>query len=198
MDVNDIRVLYAYNRWANQRMFAELEKLGEEQLMAPRASSFPSIWESAFHIVAAEWIWLKRWQGLSPHASAANPDVSAGVWDGLTPSDAPRAAQLKELPVLRNLASDIERERQEFLNGFTDVTLQESFHYIDMTGGPRSEPLVNLMLHLFNSRHPSSRTGEHLVAAGRLPSGATRHDPLLPRAKAQSNEGLKTATISDG
>ena len=150
MDVNDIRSLYAYNDWANQRMFAALEKLTEEQLMATRVSSFPSIWESAFHIVAAEWIWLKRWQGLSPHASVANPDVSAGVWDGLTPSDAPRAAQLKELPVLRNLASDIERERQEFLNGFTDVTLQESFHYIDMTGGPRSEPLVNLMLHLFN------------------------------------------------
>ncbi|MFZ0706107.1 MAG: DinB family protein [Candidatus Korobacteraceae bacterium] len=150
MDVNDIQTMFAYNRWANQRMVAALEKLSEEQLMATRVSSFPSIWESAFHIVAAEWIWLKRWQGLSPRASVANPDVSAGVWDGLTPSDAPRAAQLKELPLLRNFASEIERERQKFLNGLTDATLQESFHYTDMTGGPRSEPLVNLMLHLFN------------------------------------------------
>jgi len=198
MDVNDIRSLYAYNDWANQRMFAALEKLTEEQLMATRVSSFPSIWESAFHIVAAEWIWLKRWQGLSPHASVANPDVSAGVWDGLTPSDAPRGAQLKELPVLRNLASDIERERQEFLNGFTDVTLQESFHYYRHDGRSPFRAARKPDAAPVQSRHPSSRTGEHLVAAGRLPSGATRHDPLLPRAKAQSNDGLKTATISDG
>lgn len=65
MNVNDIRTLYAYNRWTNQRMFAELEKLSEEQLTATRESSFPSIWQSVFHIIGAEWIWLKRWKGVA-------------------------------------------------------------------------------------------------------------------------------------
>src|SRR5579884_3406446 len=104
MDVNDIRTLYAYNRWANQRMFAELAKLSEEELTATRESSFPSIWESAFHIVGAEWIWLNRWKGISPRASIENPSMSPAAWDGFTPSDAPRIQGLRRLPALSQFA----------------------------------------------------------------------------------------------
>ena len=158
MDVNDIRTLYAYNRWANQRMFAELEKLSEEQLAATRESSFPSIWESAFHIVGAEWIWLNRWKGVSPRASVENPSMSPLVWDGFTPSDAPRVSALRELAVLRKFAADIERERQEFLSTLTDAKLHESFHFTDMTGALHSEPLVQVMQHLVN--HGSYHRGQ--------------------------------------
>jgi len=158
MDVNDIRTLYAYNRWANQRMFDELEKLSEQQLTARHESSFPSIWESAFHIVGAEWIWLNRWKGVSPRASAENPSMSPSVWDGLTPSNAPRSEALRDLAVLRKFAGDLEQERQEFLSALTDESLNRDFHFTDMTGAPYSESLVQVMQHLVN--HGSYHRGQ--------------------------------------
>jgi len=158
MDVNDIRILYAYNQWANQRMFAELEKLSEEQITARHESSFPSIWESAFHIVGAEWIWLNRWKGVSPRASVENPDMSPSVWDELTPSDAPRIDELRELAVLRGFADNIEHERQGFLNDLTDKILHNNFHFSDMRGAPYSEPLVQVMQHVVN--HGSYHRGQ--------------------------------------
>jgi uncharacterized damage-inducible protein DinB len=158
MDVNDIQTLYAYNRWANQRMFAELEKLSTKQLAATRESSFPSIWESAFHIVGAEWIWLKRWTGASPRASVENPSLSLSVWDGLKPSDAPRASELRDLAVLRKFADDIEEERQRFLGALTNEALHSKFHFTDMTGSPYSEQLVQVMQHLVN--HGSYHRGQ--------------------------------------
>ena len=158
MNVNDIRTLYAYNRWANQRMLAELAKLSQEQLTATHESSFPSIWESAFHIVGAEWIWLNRWKGVCPRASIANPAMSPSVWDGLTPSHAPRISELRNLLVLRKFADDIEQDRHEFLSKLTDDRLYNNFHFTDMTGAPYSEPLVQVMQHLVN--HGSYHRGQ--------------------------------------
>ncbi len=158
IDVNDIRTLYAYNRWANQRMFGELDRLTEEQLSATHESSFPSIWESAFHIVGAEWIWLNRWKGLSPRAAVANPSMSPSVWDGLNPSHAPRMAELRRLPALRRFAESIEQERQEFLNQLTNELLHSKFQFTDMTGAPYSELLVEVMQHLVN--HGSYHRGQ--------------------------------------
>ena len=41
MNVEDIHTLYAYNRWANERLFAALEKASEHQFTARVQSSFP-------------------------------------------------------------------------------------------------------------------------------------------------------------
>jgi len=157
MDANDVRTLYAYNRWANQRMFATLEKLSDAQLTATRESSFPSLWESAFHIVGAEWIWLKRWKGVSPRASVAHPDLSPAVWDGLTPGGPP-AKELAQLSALRYFAETIERERQNFLTTLTEAALQSDFQYSGMDGVSYSAPLVEVMQHLVN--HGSYHRGQ--------------------------------------
>lgn len=158
MDLTDVRTLYAYNRWANQRMFAELEKLSQEQLAATRESSFPSIWETVFHIIGGEWLWLRRWTGASPRASVAKPSLSAACWDGFTPSDAPRIQQLRDLSPLRRFAESIERERQGFLNKLTDDVLHAHLHFTDMSGTSYSEPLVEVMQHLVN--HGSFHRGQ--------------------------------------
>ena len=41
MDIDDIKTLYAYNRWANQRMFSALEKLSDQQFAARGAEQLP-------------------------------------------------------------------------------------------------------------------------------------------------------------
>lgn len=150
MDINDVKTLYAYNLWANSRMFSVLEKLSDAQFVAETESSFSSIRESVFHILAAEWIWLRRWQGASPRASVPNPNASASTWNGLVPGDKPAYEELASVAALRAFAESLEQERCEFLNALSDDKLQGHLSYTDMAGKPLSMPLAQLMQHVVN------------------------------------------------
>ena len=55
--------LYGYDAWANQRLFALCDGLSDQQLDAPREMGFGTLRNTLFHILAAEEIWLERWQG---------------------------------------------------------------------------------------------------------------------------------------
>ncbi len=150
MNIGDIQTLYAYNRWANERLFSALEKLNERQFTATVQSSFPSIRETVFHILFAEWLWLKRWQGTSPRSTLTDPDASPATWSTLTPGGTPAMKDLETLTALRSFADSIEQERQEFLRGLNEDKLQAPLQFSDMVGTPYSEPLVQLMQHLVN------------------------------------------------
>ena len=158
MNVADIQTLYAYNRWANERLFSALEKLNERQFTAAVQSSFPSIRETVFHILFAEWLWLKRWQGTSPRSTLADPDASPATWSTLTPGGTPTMKELETLPALKSFAESIELGRQEFLRELNEDTLQARLQFSDMAGTPYSEPLVQLMQHLVN--HGSYHRGQ--------------------------------------
>ena len=116
MNVTDIQTLYAYNRWANERLFSALDKLNERQFTAAIQSSFPSIRETVFHILFAEWLWLKRWQGTSPRSTLADPDASPATWSTLTPGGTPTMKELSTLTGLKVFADSIERQRQRISN----------------------------------------------------------------------------------
>src|SRR4029077_12589430 len=75
MTIDDIRSLYAYNAWANQRIFESIGQLTPPQLAQPLGGSFSSIRDTVAHIVFAEWLWLRRWKGESP---SAQPDWVKG------------------------------------------------------------------------------------------------------------------------
>ncbi len=150
MDINDIRTLYAYNLWASRRMFSALEKLSDAQFTAEVQSSFPSIRESVFHILAAEWIWLQRWQGASPRASVPNANASGRTWNGLTPGEKPTYEELASVNALRAFADSLEQRGQAFLNSLNDEKLQLPLSYTDMAGKPFAVPLVQLMQHVVN------------------------------------------------
>jgi uncharacterized damage-inducible protein DinB len=150
MNVADIRTLYAYNHWANERLFSALEKLSDHHFTEAVPSSFPSIRETVFHILFAEWLWLKRWQGKSPRSTLADPDASPATWSTLSPGGTPPVEELSTLPALRSFADSIEQERQEFLRELNDDVLHARLQFSDMGGMPYSEPLVHLMQHLVN------------------------------------------------
>jgi len=150
MNVSDIRSLYAYNAWANRRMFSVLERLGEGQFSAALPSSFPSIRESVFHIFFAEWLWLRRWKGVSPRASVPDPDASLKTWTSLRPGGIPAAQELSSIAALRTFAEAIEQERQQFLQGLSEEVLHAELKFSDMAGNPYSVPLVQSMQHVVN------------------------------------------------
>jgi uncharacterized damage-inducible protein DinB len=155
MNVADIETLYAYNRWANGRMFSALEKLSDEQFAAPMQSSFPSIQETVVHIFSAEWIWLKRWKGISPRAAEAYS--TSTLRDVMTSHGVPSEA-IADLAGLRSFADSLDRERQEFIGALNDESLHTRLTFRDMAGKEFSEPLVELMQHVVN--HGSYHRGQ--------------------------------------
>jgi len=150
MNLSDIQTLYAYNRWANERLFSALEKLSSSQFAEPLQSSFPSIRETVFHILFAEWLWLKRWQGSSPRSTREDPDASTATWETLSPGGMPSAKDLTTLAALTSFANSIEHERSAFLRGLSEDALHAPLPFSDMAGTPYAEPLVQLMQHLVN------------------------------------------------
>ena len=54
--------LYAHNDWANSKVLRLCEGLSDQQLDAPREMGFGSLRATLFHILAAEQVWLERWE----------------------------------------------------------------------------------------------------------------------------------------
>lgn len=131
MTLDDLRSLYDYNAWANARFFEAVAGLDEAERNAPLDSSFPSVIATLAHIVAAEWIWLSRWQGTSP----------AGF---------PEWLQAPTLQDLRARLSRVEADRAGFLSTLTGDGLQRALSYKLLNGTGSSTRLLDLLLHVVN------------------------------------------------
>jgi uncharacterized damage-inducible protein DinB len=82
MELNCIRQLYDYNRWADRRILAMASTLTNEDFIRPMGNSFSSVRDTLSHILGAEWIWLERWQGRSPKALLdARPFPKCSHWN---------------------------------------------------------------------------------------------------------------------
>ena len=63
--------LYNYNWWARDRQLEACAAVTPEQFLKDLCGSFPSIRDTLAHLVAAEWLYLERWQGRSPTSMPA-------------------------------------------------------------------------------------------------------------------------------
>jgi uncharacterized damage-inducible protein DinB len=88
MDISHIRLLYAYNQWANERILDRAEKLTPEQLCAPNDGSFGSIHDTLVHLMETEFFW----SGLIWPGKAINID-----WEPFefSPDDYPDVAAIR-------------------------------------------------------------------------------------------------------
>jgi uncharacterized damage-inducible protein DinB len=131
MNSAELRSLFAYNEWANARLLGVVSDLSDEQFTRELASSFPSIRDTFSHIVAVEWVWLRRWKGESP---SAVPDWAT------TPSP----------QILRKKLSEVEIERSTFLESLGEHDLQQTITYRNLKGEEWRYLLADLLLHLVN------------------------------------------------
>lgn len=131
MRVSDIRSLYAYNEWANARMFMAAAQLDQGAFVEPRGSSFSSIRDTLAHIATSEWVWLRRWRGDSPSAVAE--------W-----------GSLERATALMQKLAEIEAERASFLRGLTDDDLERPLSYRNLKGEGFTQPLVDQLVHVVN------------------------------------------------
>lgn len=131
MRIAEVQSLYAYNEWANARIFSAAAALDPEVFTTPRGSSFSSIRDTLAHIATSEWVWLRRWRGESPTAP-------------------PEWESLREASALTRKLAEIEADRRAFLDELSDDDLAKPLAYRNLKGDEFRQPLVEMLLHVVN------------------------------------------------
>jgi uncharacterized damage-inducible protein DinB len=139
MNKHDIEFLYDYNKWANGLMLAAASKLTTEQFIVDLKSSHRSVRDTLAHVLAAEWIWLERWNGTSPKAL-------------LDP------AQFPTIGALEARWAEVESGQAMFIEGLTDASLDSLISYENTRGEQWTYPLGPMMQHVVN--HSSYHRGQ--------------------------------------
>lgn len=158
MRVSDVQSLYAYNEWANARIFSAAAELDPEVFTTPRGSSFSSIRDTIAHIAASEWVWLRRWRGESPSAQ-------------------PEWAALQQAAALTEKLREVEADRAAFLRGLADDDLGKPLAYRNLKGDAFSEPLVDQLVHVVN--HSSYHRGQVATLARQAGFAAPATDLIV-------------------
>lgn len=116
MNIDDIQLLYAYDRWANERVLQAAATLTAEQFTRDLGGSFRSLRDTLLHIIAGEWIWLEYWK--APPVDPASLDNLRSRRESLFNPDS-----FPALPVVRSKWEEVEKQQMDFLNGLTDDLL---------------------------------------------------------------------------
>ena len=131
MNKQDILILYKYNQWTNAKIWNALVNVTTEQFVAPASFPHGGLRGTLVHAMFAEWIWRKRWEGISP-TTRFKPDEFPTV-------ESPHTRWLEEETQLMN-----------FVNTVTDEQLQNTFSYINTAGQSFTRVLWHAMAHVVN------------------------------------------------
>ena len=157
MELDCIRQLYDYNRWADRRILAMSSALTNEDFIRPMGNSFSSVRDTLAHILGAEWIWLERWQGRSPKA----------LLD---------AASFLKVQSLESRWGTLEHGQTQFIEALTPQRLVEELAYLNQRGQRYSYPLWQQMVHVVN--HSSYHRGQITTLLRQLGAEAVSTDFL--------------------
>ena len=131
MTADEIRGLFDYTEWANDRMFTAIRKLSGEQCTRTLRSSYPTVRETLAHIVFAEWMWLERWKGANP-------------------AERPAWYASGDVDTLENVLRSVAAERRRLLDSLDEDALDRPLHYRTMKGDPFTNRLADVLFHLVN------------------------------------------------
>jgi uncharacterized damage-inducible protein DinB len=158
MDLESIRELYGYNRWANARSLEAAAAVSTEDFTREVGGSFASLRGTLAHMYGAEWIWLQRWKGISPRQlpfSLEFPDVSS----------------------IRSRWQAVENERQVFLDALDPARLAEVLSYVNLQGQTFAYPLRRMLQHVVN--HGTYHRGQITTLLRQLGAAPLATDLLL-------------------
>ena len=102
----ELRDLFAYNRWATERILTACEGLSPDELTRELGGSFPSVWKTLAHLYAAENTWLARWNGAPAGAPSDIGDIREVAelrdkWRALWERQSQRIAEATDADVRR-------------------------------------------------------------------------------------------------
>ncbi len=132
MDVDDFRILYDYNSWANRRVLEACAPLSGEEFTRHNGSSFPSVRDTLAHICGAEWIWLERWNGRVP---------TGGI---------PVASDYPDFETLKRRWSEVGSDLLAYVAALGPAEVSRVVEFKTLAGVPFSQPLGHCLQHLAN------------------------------------------------
>lgn len=150
MTSESLRLLYAYNAWANMRILEAAEKMSRQQLEAPNDFGWNSLFGALVHILDAEYYWrvfLAR--------SKETDWIEAGDFADIT--------SLRARWQLEN------RVLETYVASLSDETIASPFHY-EVEGQTGQRPLWHYLMHVLNhSAQHRSECAALLTGFGRSP-----------------------------
>ena len=158
MNIEDFRLLYSFNAWANHRTAEACSSLTSTQFTRDLASSFRSVRDTLAHIYGAEWIWLERWHGRTSGAL-------------------PSADDFPNIEVIRQRLAEIDRELLDYVASLTAEGLQRVVSYKAISGAAQADPVWQMLQHLVN--HSTYHRGQVATLLRQLGSKAASTDLIL-------------------
>jgi uncharacterized damage-inducible protein DinB len=133
MNIQDIRILYQYNYWANHKILESSARVSQDQFIAPTGHSYGSLRGTLVHLLDAEY----GWRMLCQHNALTG-------FDSLTDDN---------FPGIDSLAQRWQNEEtamRGYLSGLTDEDLVGYVRYTTDEGHKRERLLWHCLLHLAN------------------------------------------------
>jgi uncharacterized damage-inducible protein DinB len=158
MRIDEITQLYAYNRWATDRVLEAVSALSPDQFRQDMGSSFPSIRDTLVHIMSAEWVWLSRLQGSSP---AAMPES----WKEMN------------LDHVEREWAQLDRAIRDLVGRLNESELDQPVSYRNIAGEPQISTRAQILRHVVN--HSSYHRGQVTTMLRQLGVAATSTDLIL-------------------
>jgi uncharacterized damage-inducible protein DinB len=140
MAIENFRQLADYNHWANLRLYGAAMELPEEHYRCPTGVFFGSLHGTLNHLLLTDRIWLKRLTGEGEHPDRLDAILHEDRRDLL-------AARIAEDARLRNV-----------IGSYSNADLVNAVTYRTTSGRPYSQPLQDILLHLFN--HQTHHRGQ--------------------------------------
>lgn len=147
MTLQEVKLLLAYNAWANNRVFEAVETVSADDFLRDLKTGHRDIHGTLTHMVAAEKIWLSRMMG--------TPEK-----DMVAPADVPALADVKALWEKTGYAM------AKFLGGLSDKKLQDMFTMTVASGRTYTHRIWHGFQHVVD--HSSYHRGQIAVLMRQL------------------------------
>jgi len=155
MTSEQLRFLFQYNLWADQRTLDACGALTNEQFVRPLGSSFGSVRDTLAHLYGAEWLWNERFQGR----------LTAGL---------PPASGYADLPAVRAKLEEMDHYYIDLVSKLTPQDLQRIIHYKNLAGEQCSDPVWQILHQLTN--HATYHRGQVVTLLRQLGAKAVSTD----------------------
>lgn len=140
MTPEKFRMLAAYNRWANARLYAVALEMPEEAYRRQIGVFFGSLHATLNHLLVGDRIWLRRLTGEGEHPNRL---------DAILYDDRRELTRARIREDIRLIA---------VVDAYDESALAGRVGYQTTTGNPQEQALADILLHLFN--HQTHHRGQ--------------------------------------
>ncbi len=142
IDTRYLRVMTAYNRWMNEKVYEASAKLSDAERKRDLGAFFKSIHGTLNHLLLTDGMWLQRFRGETVKATSLDAEVHADFAEL-------RAARTRTDAAIDGFAASLSDERLR-ANFTYRTTLQPQLD--------RTVPLGLIFMHMFN--HQAHHRGQ--------------------------------------